>query len=333
MKKLILILALIAISQRVVFSQGCLPEGIDFTTQEQIDNFQTNYPGCTEIEGDVWIEGNAYITNLYGLDVITSVGGDLYIFGNLYLPDLTGLNALTSIGGDVIIGDSFVGNVNLGTLEGLNSLTFIGGNVHIWVNSALISFNGLESLTTIGGILEINFNENLTEISKLANLTSVGGSILIIYNYELTSLEGLDNINPGSITDLSINQNFSLSACDVQSICEYLVAPNGTIEIHDNAIGCNSQAEVEAACLTSVEEKISNEEISLFPNPATSFITINVNEGLPIEEAIIYNHLGQKALVVAPVNNTVDVSGLKPGIYFIEVITSESHAGTKLVIE
>ena len=33
----------------------CLPEGITFTTQEQIDNFQTNYPGCTEIEGDVYI--------------------------------------------------------------------------------------------------------------------------------------------------------------------------------------------------------------------------------------------------------------------------------------
>ena len=33
-------------------SQPCLPEGITFTTQAQIDSFQTNYPVCSEIEGE-----------------------------------------------------------------------------------------------------------------------------------------------------------------------------------------------------------------------------------------------------------------------------------------
>jgi len=61
MKKLIiLLLALAAINS--ANAQPCLPEGIMFYSQEQIDNFQTNYPGCTEIEGDVIIEGNWYET-------------------------------------------------------------------------------------------------------------------------------------------------------------------------------------------------------------------------------------------------------------------------------
>ena len=34
-----------------------LPDGIVFSTQDQIDNFQTNYPGCTRIDGDVLIQG------------------------------------------------------------------------------------------------------------------------------------------------------------------------------------------------------------------------------------------------------------------------------------
>ena len=76
-----------------------------------------------------------------------------------------------------------------------------------------------------------------------------------------------------------------------------------------------------------------NNFIEIFPNPATSFITINIKEGIPIEKAIIYNHLGQKALVAVPVNNTVDVSKLKPGIYFIEVATNESRIRTKMVIK
>ena len=54
----------------------CLSDGITFTTQEEIDNFQTNYPYCSEIEGDVIIEG-ADITNLDGLNGLNSVSGFL----------------------------------------------------------------------------------------------------------------------------------------------------------------------------------------------------------------------------------------------------------------
>jgi hypothetical protein len=54
-------------------SQPCLPDGITFNTQEQIDNFQINHPNCTEIEGGVVIEGDD-ITNLDSLIVITSIG-------------------------------------------------------------------------------------------------------------------------------------------------------------------------------------------------------------------------------------------------------------------
>jgi len=76
MKKFILSVVAAAISHIIAISQPCLPEGIEFNTQEQIDNFQTNYPGCTEIMGTVLIEGNN-ITNLDGLNGITAIGGYL----------------------------------------------------------------------------------------------------------------------------------------------------------------------------------------------------------------------------------------------------------------
>ena len=82
-----------------------------------------------------------------------------------------------------------------------------------------------------------------------------------------------------------------------------------------------------------VNEYVLDNSIMIFPNPATSSITINKKEGVPIEEAIIYNHLAQKVLETKPVNNTVDVSTLKPGIYFIEVATKEWRGRTKLIIE
>jgi hypothetical protein len=61
MRKLkMLILSGLLFSSTLLFSQGCLPEGIFFSSQEEIDNFQTNYPGCTEIEGDVVISNYNY---------------------------------------------------------------------------------------------------------------------------------------------------------------------------------------------------------------------------------------------------------------------------------
>ena len=72
---------------------GCLPEGITFTTQEEIDNFQVNYPNCTEIAGHVTINGED-ITNLNGLDQVTSIGGSLRINYNSMLTSLEGLDQL-----------------------------------------------------------------------------------------------------------------------------------------------------------------------------------------------------------------------------------------------
>ena len=77
MKKIITLLLFLAnslIVNPIIAQSTCLPDGITFSSQEQIDNFQANYPDCTQIEGGVLIEGND-ITNLEGLDVLEAVDG------------------------------------------------------------------------------------------------------------------------------------------------------------------------------------------------------------------------------------------------------------------
>ena len=125
MKKLMMILVLTAAGIRILFAQGCLPEGITFHTQEEIDNFQANYPGCTEIEGCVFIDDfrSGDITNLNGLNVVTYIGGYLIISNTLNLSNLSGLSNL-----------SYIGTAEMS----LASLT-------IESNSALNNLNGLEN--------------------------------------------------------------------------------------------------------------------------------------------------------------------------------------------
>jgi len=170
----------------------CIPNEITFSSQIQIDNFATDYPGCTEILGDVYIteSSSGNITNLNGLSVVNSIGGELDISFNSALSNLNGLGNLTSIGEDMQIYYCDA----LTNLNGLENLTSIGGSVDVEENPALISLNGLENLTYIGKTLYIIYNTSLSSISGLSNLTLIGEGLDLVNNNLLPSLSGLDNL-------------------------------------------------------------------------------------------------------------------------------------------
>jgi hypothetical protein len=276
-------------------SSTCLPQGIEFKFQTQIDSFQINYPNCTEIDGDVIISWNNYITNLNGLSVLTSIGGNLIIS---YTTALTSLN-------------------------GLENLISIGQSLSIGQNAALTSLTGLENLTSIGGDLHLMMNDTLQSLSGLVGLTSIGGGLAIFMNLSLNSLSGLDNINAGSITDLYIYQNASLSICDVKSVCAYLANPSGIISIFSNATGCSNQEEVHLDCTFGIDEKGSSEyPLNIYPNPASTAITISTPT-IPKKNTTltIYNINGQ-AIITRQITDDItvfDVSGLSQGVYFVKV--------------
>lgn len=200
-------------------SQSCLPEGIIFSTQSEIDDFPFNYPGCTIVEGTVKINGED-ISDLSALNVLTGIKGGLWIRSNDFLPGLQGLENLTSIGGYLRL----VGNDSITNLDGLNNLD------------------------SIGDYLYISSNDRLESLEALGNLVYVGTELGIVYNNSLTSLAGLENIDPDSLTDISINLNSMLSDCEVLSICSYLQNPNGVVSIYNNSGGCNNPSEVANSC-------------------------------------------------------------------------------------
>jgi hypothetical protein len=186
-----------------VEAQNCLPEGIYFTCQADIDNFQVNYPGCTAIEGDVAIFGND-LTNLNGLSVLTYIGGRLEIDAYSLLANLTGLDNLTTIGGSFTIN----GWSGLSSLSGLESLITVGSDFNIVINELLDDLSGLDNLTSIGGSLRIGPeilggtgpptiepNTCLVSLSGLYSLSSIGGNLSIFGNDALTSLAGLSNLS------------------------------------------------------------------------------------------------------------------------------------------
>jgi hypothetical protein len=98
------------------------------------------------------------------------------------------------------------------------------------------------------------------------------------------------------------------------------IVPGGSIVIHNNAPGCNSQAEVEAACVwIGIPDVNFESEFSIYPNPAKDNLIISCTNGATIEEVVIYNQTGQKVFVKERINNSIDVSSLPPGLYFIHL--------------
>jgi len=434
MKKLILALSIILFGFITnLYSQLCLPQGITFSTQEQIDNFQTDNPGCTEIEGSVTINGDN-ITNLNGLIDLTSIGGDLEIGelsgGNQVLSSFSGLDNLMSIGASLLIlrNNSLLSLTGLENLEsvgaglwvfwndelqnlaGLENLASIGYELQIIDNSLLTSIiglsnlnsigeyafieisdndllaslNGLEGLTTIPEHLWILSNNSLTDLSGLDNITSVGSSLdirnnnslinfnglgnltstdhfridnnkmlmnllgierltsvnnlVIVDNTELSSLNGLNN-DLGIEGYLMITGNSVLSNCAAESICNYIDTPSGEIYISDNAVGCNSQEEVEEACETiSIEELNLTHRITIYPNPFSISTTLSYSQKQPSTVQLsVFNQLGQLVYQHSEDQQQGsqqlqwDAQGQAEGLYYYRLQSGEQVANGKMV--
>lgn len=180
-------LLLISIFSFPIFSQSCLPNGITFSNQQSIDNFPVNYPGCTTIEGNVFMHGA--INNLDGLSQITNIQGRLTIADNPNLVSLGGLHNLTHIGSDL----QLQGN---GTVDfsGLENLTSIGGNLIIYTHLHLINLSGLDNLTSIGKSIDIELNTQLTSLSGLENIGNFGQNLTLLDNNKLSDLSALSQI-------------------------------------------------------------------------------------------------------------------------------------------
>jgi len=294
------------------------------------------------------------LTSLVGLNNLTSIGENLIVYLNGNLNSLNGLNSLVTIETDLIISDNAVSslaglaslnsigntldiddNPLLTSIAGLENLASVGGDLWIRNNDILANLDGLENLTSIGGELSLQSNYGLSSVEGLAGLTSIGGELAVQSNYALESLTGLDNIQAASIGDLKILSNTVLSNCEVLSICEYLGSPGGNIVISNNATGCANQQEVEDACeWVSISEFTMQEELMIYPNPASSSITVETSISSSQNTYLIISNTGGQQLITQPITEPkteIDISKLPAGIYFVKVWDDDRMVVKKVI--
>lgn len=72
--------------------------------------------------------------------------------------------------------------------------------------------------------------------------------------------------------------------------------------------------------------------ITLYPNPASEMLTVELSEEVILEKAIFYNTLGQKVLETGS-ETSLNISQLATGMHFITLVTGEGSAQLKFVKE
>lgn len=320
MKKLALFTILTLIIQIIVVSQGCLPEGIHFKTQEEIDDFNINYPNCTKIEGKIeindtiegnitnllglsnltqtekWlrISNNSMLTNLNGLENFDSIGYALYIINNNSLTSLSAFESLTYVSGPVIIEE----NPSLTTLEGLNQLDTIN-YLTVIGNESLQSLSDLINLTRVESLLHIENNQSLSNLSGLDNVVYVGEDLKVFNNDLLTDLQGLNGLK--YITSvLKIRYNDQLTSLNG---LENLDTINGGLSIWDNNV---------LSSLESISNCYLNFSLGIHDNPLLEVCNINsICEfllGNPNYVDIYNNSLGCNSAEEVEVHCTMQIS-------------------------
>lgn len=323
-----------------------------YISGENINNLDS-LSNIKKIGGVLNIYNNPVLDSIEGLQNLTEVGSNLEIINNTILSSLNQLANLNSIGNHVFIEDNHVltnlsGFENIdsinGTLRikdcdlitdlsGLDNLVYIRDHFSVKGCENLKDLEGIEKLEYIGQDIAICCNPVLTSISTLKNVISDGPHLSIAYNNSLTSLVGLDNLGAESMNYLVIVHNSNLKTCEVETVCNYLIGQRGYVEIHDNLTGCNSEDEVNQACLVNLEpKKYIKSKVKIYPNPTSSMLNIT-SENMRFIRINIFNSFGQKVLSVYQPNDCLDVSSLTPGYYLVVLYSNESNIIQKLLIE
>lgn len=73
--------------------------------------------------------------------------------------------------------------------------------------------------------------------------------------------------------------------------------------------------------------------VSVFPVPAKDLITISLKKPDTLDQIIFYNLLGQRVKTIKPKGNTVDISDLDSGLYFLYIATEDNYYSKTILIQ
>lgn len=279
-----------------------------------------------------------YVSIDHNCDLFTDVGAPALGDSIMYLI----VNGNTGIGCNSSISSP---NHHIHSFLGYGDLTIGGGlqtfdSCYVGGNATILSPNNQIGVFTVSGNATI-----LSPNNHLGVFTMTPGKTMTLENDSTQYIDSLSATgNPGfPIQIVSSDLGLAANVFIQKSLCtDYLyiqavhaASPNLLYVGANSNNVANNSGWIFTACLpTDIEENYDN-ELALYPNPATNQLSLT-NSQLSIKEIEIYNTVGEKVLSQKPTaknQQQINVSELAPGIYFVKLKNGQQEYVTKFVKE
>jgi len=171
----------------------------------------------------------------------------------------------------------------------------------------------------------VNFSRIILDNRNISDLTGIQDFVnldeLSIKSNNLTTVDLSKNVN---LTKLNASLNPNLTCIKVADVA-YSQANWTTIK--------DAQTNFSTTCTLGLENSVFA-KATVYPNPTHGEVNIN---NIALEKATVYNSLGQLVktfnLNSDNTNNTINLSGLPKGIYYVYLINQDAASAKKVILE
>lgn len=292
------------------------------------------------------------INKVTSLDVSSSNISDLTgikDFTSLTYLDCNLLNIL-DISSNTQIESLYCGENNLVTLNVSNQPNLLELNC----TDTTISTLDLSSNPKLEMLYFNNAKLTTIDLSKNPLLKSLNLSFNLLTTLDLSHNPLLEFVfiefNPMTTLNLQNgnNKNFRLPSSNgtgknsaIIDVCSFLNNKKlSCIQVDDVAFSNANWAKIKdatasysATCSLGIEDSVFD-KVVIYPNPTKGEVNIN---NISLEKATVYNSLGQlvKSFVFnsGDSNNTINLSGLPKGIYYVYLINEDAASAKKVIVE
>ena len=247
------------------------------------------------------------------------------------ISDLTGIEDFTAL--EILdCSDNFLtsidvsNNFNLWELDcGVNQLTSIIANPNI--ESLLCYENQLTSLDVSNYLL---LDQLWCDYNAIVSLDLSNNIHLFeVYcgdNNALTSLD-VKNGNNNEIIEFDATNTPNLTCIQVD---DEAAANNGDVPYNYWIIDTGASYSEDCNLGVSETNKLT---INIYPNPVKQLLFIESDTNLLIKSMVVYNLLGVEVYSKQTATNTLDLSTLKKGVYFLKIETTEGSISKRIIKE
>ncbi|MFT4661464.1 MAG: hypothetical protein ACI8XB_001741 [Patiriisocius sp.] len=252
------------------------------------------------------------------------------------------LNALSTldVSQNVLLTDFYCGANDLAVLnmKNISTTTLVNFNATANPNLSCIDVDDVAAATAAWTLIDVGVGYSLNCVIDLVTSIIVQGqagvSTITVQGGSLQMEAAVLPINADDDTYTWSVSNGTGSA--IISASGLLTATaNGTVTVKATANDASGTTGTAIVTISNQDLGISEQSnihsLTLYPNPAKSTITLNAVE--KIETIVIIDIMGKSVKMNSTANNTIDISDLIKGIYFLQVDIGGTLVSEKFIKE